>query len=82
MAEMDLTDENFVYLNHNELSTLCLCLMTAPVHSAIEHQNHVKLHAKLLHLQRQLELNGVDNKCKISGVLIPINLEIEYKNNG
>lgn len=82
MAEMDLTTEDCVFLNRNELSTLCRCLMTAPGHSAIERQNHVKLHAKLLHFQHQLELNGEDNKCKISGVLITINYERKEQNNG
>lgn len=54
--------KGYVVLNTNELSTLCLCVMNAPVHSSTEQREHLKLHAKLLKLKHQLELEDVAKK--------------------
>ncbi len=54
--------KGYIVLNIKEVSTLCSCLMNVPCHSATEERQHIKLHAKLLKLKHQMELEDVNKK--------------------
>lgn len=54
----------FILLNYREITDLCWCLLNAPESSDEEEKRHIKLHARLLALQHELEQDKAVQKRK------------------
>ena len=54
----------FILLNYREITGLCWCLLNAPDSSYEEEKRHIKLHARLLALQHELEQDKAVQKRK------------------
>ena len=54
----------FILLNYREITDLCWCLLNDPDSSYEEEKRHIKLHARLLALQHELEQDKAVQKRK------------------